>query len=194
MIRDLFESFYVGNVDVIAKRVIKDNTEFSYNRNLVGVYEEYLNQKTLLRTLIKNSDINAIEDKKHILLDGHKVSACITCAVIKVRLITNSHIEDDINGDRYVLDKSFRLNEQVALLSGLSCLLEFMADDKDNLYVNENDTSRTQLFFPETSYEDRSSYFDSLIRALHYSNIFSNINPLLLSHIFFLLKNTIGSV
>ena len=187
MIRSLFKSFYDGNIDVIAEQIVKHNAEFSYNRNLDGVYEEYLNQKTFLRTLIKNSDIDD-KDDTHNLLDGHKVSACITCAIIKVRLITNSHIEDDINNDRYILDKTFRLNEQVALLSGLSCLLEYMADDKENLYTNETDKTKTCLRFPKTSYEERSTYLDSLIRALHYSNIFSTVNPLLLSNIFFLIE------
>lgn len=188
MIRTLFESFYNGNVDVIAKQIIKSNSDFSYNRNLDGVYEEYLNQKTFLRTLIKNSDINDTENSTHILLDGHKVSACITCAIIKVRLITNNHIEDDFDNNKYVLDKTFRLNEQVALLSGLSCLLEYMADNKKNLYIDESDNTKTRLIFPETSYEERSSYLDSLIRALHYSNVFSTVNPLLLSNIFFLIE------
>lgn len=188
MIRTLFESFYNGNVDIIAKQIIKSNSDFSYNRNLDGVYEEYLNQKTFLRTLIKNSDIDDMENSTHILLDGHKVSACITCAIIKVRLITNNHIEDDFDNNKYVLDKTFRLNEQVALLSGLSCLLEYMADNKKNLYIDESDNTKTRLIFPETSYEERSSYLDSLIRALHYSNVFSTVNPLLLSNIFFLIE------
>lgn len=188
MIRTLFESFYNGNVDIIAKQIIKNNSDFSYNRNLDGVYEEYLNQKTFLRTLIKNSDIDDMENNTHILLDGHKVSACITCAIIKVRLITNNHIEDDFDNNKYVLDKTFRLNEQVALLSGLSCLLEYMADNKKNLYIDESDNTKTRLIFPETSYEERSSYLDSLIRALHYSNVFSTVNPLLLSNIFFLIE------
>lgn len=188
MIRTLFESFYNGNVDIIAKQIIKNNSDFSYNRNPDGVYEEYLNQKTFLRTLIKNSDIVDMENNTHILLDGHKVSACITCAIIKVRLITNNHIEDDFDNNKYVLGKTFRLNEQVALLSGLSCLLEYMADNKKNLYIDESDNTKTRLIFPETSYEERSSYLDSLIRALHYSNVFSTVNPLLLSNIFFLIE------
>lgn len=82
------------------------------------------------------------------------------------------------------MDKSFRLNEQVGLLSGISCLLEYMADNEENLYTDEANNTKTKIIFPITNYEDRSKYLDSLKRALYYSNLISNINPLLLSHIF----------
>lgn len=186
MLRDLFESFYEGNIDKIATQIVANNDGFSYIKNLDGVYEEYLNQKTALRYLIKSSTDNSAR-KDSDLLDGHKVSACITCAIIKVRLIVNSHIEDNDN-NAHSLDKSFRLNEQVGLLSGLSCLLEYMADNEENLYTDEANNTKTKIIFPITNYEDRSKYLDSLTRALYYSNLISNINPLLLSHIFFMVE------
>lgn len=192
MERSLFESFYRGNIEVIAKKIVSDNLDakkqpkFSYHSNLDGVYEEYLNQKTLLRTVIKNSQLDA-EDEDLILLDGHKVSACITCAIIKVRLITSPLICDsEIKGGKaYSLERAFRMNEQVALLSGLSCLYEFMAERPEHLYTNPEDHSKVEPIFPDTFYPTRSTYLDSLVRALYYSNTFSNINPLLLAHIFF---------
>ena len=121
------------------------------------------------------------------LLDGHKVAACITCSIIKVRLIVNSSIEDR-DDEAYSLEKSFRLNEQVTLLSGISCLVEYMADNEEYLYSDELEHNKTKLFFPKTNYEDRSKYLDSLVRALYYSNTLSNINPLLLSHIYFMIE------
>ncbi|MGN9126525.1 hypothetical protein ACTM97_08990 [Oliverpabstia intestinalis] len=186
MLRQLFESFYEGNIDKIATRVIANNEGFTYIKNLDGVYEEYLNQKTMLRYLIK-SKVNNGKDENAILLDGHKVAACITCAIVKVRLIVNNHVEDS-DGNIYSLDKSYRMNEQVALLSGLSCLLEYMAENKEFLYSDELDTNKTKLIFPKTHYVDRSDYLDSLVRALYYSNILSNINPLLLSHIYYMIE------
>lgn len=186
MLRQLFESFYEGNIEKIATQVVSANNGFSYFRNLDGVYEEYLNQKTMLRYLIK-SNVDTKEENNSVLLDGHKVAACISCAIIKVRLIVNNHIEDS-DDNAYSLDKSYRLNEQVALLSGLSCLLEYMADDEEFLYSEESDKSKTKLIFPKTKYEERSKYLDSLVRALYYSNTLSNINPLLLAHIYFMIE------
>lgn len=184
MLRSLFTSFYCGNVEPIAHRLVETNSDFMYVPNMDGVYEEYLNQKTLLRAIIKSGD-----NQDSILLDGHKVSACITCAVIKVRLIINKSIDDNMNNNPYTLDKAFRMNEQLALLSGLSCLFEYMAENKQNLYSDDNNTSSTSLILPKTGYETRSTYLDSLVRGLYYSNVFSNINPLLLSNIFFLIES-----
>lgn len=184
MLRTLFESFYNENVEKIAYKLISNNENFNYIRNVDGVYEEYLNQKTLLRTVIKSG-----ENKESVLLDGHKVSACITCAIIRVRLLTNKTIDDDGDMRPYSLDKAFRMNEQLAFLSGLSCLFEYMAEDKENLYSDSNDTDKTSFIFPKTGYENRSSYMDSLVRGLYYSNVLSNINPLLLANIFFLIES-----
>ncbi len=182
MERNLFEQFYDRIVDKIAEKVVKEHPEFEYTRNLDGVYEEYLNQKTLLHMLLKSS----AGDEKD-LLDGHKVSACITCAIIKVRVITCKKVEDSADKP-YSLTESFRLNEQIALLSGLSCLLAFMKDNPERLYLDGVGTTDFQLILPKTFYSERASYLDSLIRALYYSNLFACVNPLLLAHIFFLIE------
>lgn len=194
MERKLFEDFYCATVDVLANRIVsyekkqtKNNqTRVEYHRNLDGVYEEYLNQRTLLRTVIKNSKLDAA-DEGEILLDGHKVAACLTCAIIKVRLLTSPQICDGgVKEDgAYKLDRAYRRNEQLALLCGLSCLFGFMAERPEHLYVDTNNHTKTDIIFPETFYPERSSYLDSLVRALFYSNTFSNINPLLLSHIYY---------
>lgn len=187
MLKQLFESFYNGNIEVIAKRVAGANTGFHYTRNLDGVYEEYLNQRTALRYLIK-SNIGSNDGNNSILLDGHKVAACITCAIIKVRLITASDIEDSVERS-YSLDNSNRLNEQVALLCGLSCLLEYMFEEKEYLFpAAQQNHDKISLIFPQTKYHERSTYLDSLVRGLYYSNLLSTVNPLLLSHIFFMIE------
>ena len=54
MQKDLFELFYTRNIDVIASDLIKANPGFTYHPNQTGVYEEYLNQKTMIKMLLKN--------------------------------------------------------------------------------------------------------------------------------------------
>lgn len=186
MLRQLFESFYRGNIEVIAQKIAETNENIAYVSNLDGVYEEYLNQKTALKRLIKSAD--AKNDDSEMLLDGHKVSACITCAIIRVRLLVHTECDDDEDDNGYSLDKSNRLNEQLAVLSGLSCLLEYMKTDDEFLCRKGTDATKTSFVFPKTKYEERSRYLDSLIRGLYYSNIVSSINPLLVSHIFFMIE------
>lgn len=186
MHRQLFEKFYNEAIQVIANEIIRRNSEFSFKNNLDGVYEEYLNQRTALRYLIK-SDSMLDRENGSILLDGHKVSACITCAIIKVRLITCSQINDSEN-EMYSLSKANRMNEQLALLSGLTCLLSYMAEEQPHLYPRSQSDKKIKLILPETKYQNRSTYLDSLVRGLYYSNLISTINPLLLSHIYFMIE------
>lgn len=185
MQRRLFDSFYKGNIEKIAKEIASNNEGIEYVPNLNGAYEEYLNQKTALKRLIKG--FNEQKDDFEILLDGHKVAACITCAVARVRLLVDISC-DDTSENNYTLDTSNRLNEQLAVLSGLSCLLEYMKADDEFLCPEGTNTSATNFIFPKTNYEDRSRYIDSLIRGLYYSNIVSNVNPLLVAHIFFMVE------
>ena len=190
MQRQLFESFYKHTIETIALEVLKANKEFEYKDNLNGVYEEYLNQRTALKYLIKGNPIAQGETNQipgAPLLYGHKVAACITCAIIKVRIIVSDKVAES-DDQMYLLDKSNRLNEQVALLCGLSCLLMYMMEDKTHLFSSEAGSEENiQLSFPKTKYPERSSYLDSLVRGLYYSNLISNINPLLLSHIYFMI-------
>jgi hypothetical protein len=124
-------------------------------------------------------------DENDDLLDGHKVSACITAAIIKTRII-NSKLLEDSDDNEFTLLNSNRMNEQVAMLSGISCLLEYMADDRENLCLPTED--KVVLRLPKTKYEDRSSYLDSIIRALYYTNLTNGMSTLLLSNIFFFIE------
>ena len=186
MRRELFESFYDAIISPIAHQLVAKNHDCVYVSNIGGVYEEYLNQKTALKYLIKGNTRNR-PDTENVLLDGHKVASCITCAIIRTRLISSGK-SDDLEQDGYELATSNRLNEQLALLCGLTCLLEYMSTDESHLYSDQVDKSKTKLKFPKTKYEERSKYLDSLVRGLYYSNVVSNINPLLLSHIFFMIE------
>ena len=186
MIRCLFESFYTENIDTIAKEICKANADISYTPNPGGVFEEYLNQKTLLKSLIKKQK-DGTESKDAPLLDGHKIAACITCAITKARLVSSSTTEDSEEAP-FKLETSSRMNEQIALLSGLTCLLAYMADNETNLYPAGKEGGKIDIVFPKTNYDDGTPYIDSLIRALYYSNVLSVNNPLLLAHIFFFIE------
>lgn len=183
MLRKLFETFYEKGISPIAKEIVEKNPGLTYRENIDGVYEEYLNQKTLLRTLLKKSP----ENEADALLDGHKVAACVTCAIIKVRLITCNKIEDDEIDSAYSLEKALRMNEQLAMFSGLNCLMRFMMENDDNLYLDDSEKRIVDLTQPTTFYPERSEYWSSLIRALYYTNVCTAVNPLLLANIYFLL-------
>ena len=183
----LFEKFYTKNIDVIANDLTSANPEYFYRANLEGVYEEYLNQKTMLKMLLKNDQTSTSTSADAALLDGHKIAACITCAIIKVRLITYKKEEDDEKKRAYSLEKANRLNEQLALLSGLGCLIAFMLDNEENLNLEPLNNGKLELQLPGTYYPERSDYLSSLVRALYYTNTFSSINVLLLANIYFLL-------
>jgi len=190
MERLLFESFYRGNIEVIARELCAAHEGFVYRENLDGVFEEYLIQRELLRSLLKKraslKDIADSKDednsKSELLLDGHKVSACITASIIKVRIVGNKHVNDQTEEPYNLIDSS-RMNEQVALFSGLSCLLEFMANNQENLQLPQEEL--IHLRFPKTYYEERSGYLDSLVRALYFANVMNGVNTLLLAHVFF---------
>jgi hypothetical protein len=179
---ELFESFYNGNIEDIAKAVCKEHEDFCYQANVKGVFEEYLNQKTFLRQIIKDENENSSSGD---LLDGHKIAACITVAIQKVRIIQNTKAEDS-DEERFELSKSTRMNDQVALLSGISCLLEYMAVDKTDLMLDSE--NKICLRFPQTDYEKSSKYLDSLNRALYYTNVISSTNTLLLANIFYFIE------
>lgn len=186
MQKDLFELFYTRNIDVIASDLIKANPGFTYHPNQTGVYEEYLNQKTMIKMLLKNDQSSSNTFADAALLDGHKIAACITCAIIKVRLITYDNVDDGENCE-YSLEKASRMNEQLALLSGLSCLIAFMLDNVEDLNLLPLNNDKLDLHLPDTYYPERSDYLSSLVRALYYTNTFSSINVLLLANIYFLL-------
>ena len=202
MEREVFRRFYDETVapsrDMICKG--KEKEGIKAVDNFEGVYEEYLNQKTLLKLLLKKeakeADQEAEAHDKNQRLDRHKISACITAAIVKTRLISDTHVNDR-NGQEYLLRDSNRMNEQLAFYCGMSNLMAFMTDESD---VNKQELENFHL--PKTNYSinhikriDRNGqekgeqdYRDSIIRALYYANTVSGVQPLMLSNIFFLLE------
>jgi hypothetical protein len=189
MERKDFKDYFDNTVTVLADKICEENPSFHFTKKFDGLYEEYLNQRTLLKLLIKK--IDDPPEKRN--LDRHKVAACITIAVMKTRLLYIDDI-DDVN-DSYSLGKASRMNEQLAFLCGLNLLISYMVEDPE---IDAKIKNKLGDFkFPETRYEKYNKnkeegkhkrYIDSMIRGLYYSNISSGFPILLLSNIFFLLE------
>ena len=103
MTRDEFLEFYNSTVKKLGVRFSEDYPQFIFCENASSLYEEYLNQKIMLRTLYEKENT-----PKRMLLDRHKVCACMLVAIIKVRLLS-SKIETD---DAVNLSNASRINEQ----------------------------------------------------------------------------------
>ena len=82
MKKDSFIDFYNKVVKTLGTRLVEDYSNFYFCDNPNSLYEEYLNQKQILRVLYEKNGV----DKS--LLDRHKVCACMTVAIIKVRLLS----------------------------------------------------------------------------------------------------------
>jgi len=196
MEKKVFKIFYDNTI--IPLRDMMCNEEFKSVDNFEGVYEEYQNQKTLLKLLLKNEDKENPDDINN-KLDRHKISACISVAILKTRLIYDINADDNENEKReYFLYNSNRMNEQLAFYCGMSNLIAFMADESEN---DEDIKDIKNFHLPKTSYNaDRlgrdkkkigdlkQNYIDSIIRGLYYTNTMSGVQTLLLSNIFFLLE------
>ncbi|MDR1149598.1 MAG: hypothetical protein LBK66_13300 [Spirochaetaceae bacterium] len=168
-------TYYNGIVIPIAEGICKDNSNLEFTSNLDGVYEEYLKQKALIKLLVKNANDGA----EYTLLDRHKIAACLTTAVMKTQLLHPDNI-DDANND-YSLLESSRVNAQLAFLTGLNIIICFMIEENPSLKETFEDFK-----LPKPRYQ--STYLDSTIRALYFSDVTSGFSPLLLSNIFFLLE------
>jgi len=178
MDREHFRQIYDGTICQIVNGIRKESGRVDFKDNFDGLFEEYLNQKALLKLLLeKDAGNNKTEEN---LLDRHKVAACITVAIMKMRLLHFNDM-DDHNND-YSLTTANRINEQLAFLSGLHIILLFMADDLQIKGKLKN------FEFPKTNHESESTYLDSIIRTLYYSNTLSGFHTLLIANIFFLLE------
>jgi hypothetical protein len=173
--RETFEEFFNKTVRTLIKGICDANDNITFTENFDGLFEEYMNQVTLLRLMVKDKD----DSPESMMLDRHKIAACITVAVMKTRLLHPDNI-DDYND--YSLINASRINEQLAFLCGLNIVISYMAADP-----KVKDTLKS-FSFPTTRYPDKSEYIDSITRALYYSNTASGFPLLLLSDIYFLLE------
>ena len=74
-----FLEFYNGVVKKLGVHLENEYRQFHFCDNPDSLYEEYLNQKTMLRVLYQKKN-----GESKTLLDRHKVCACMTAAIIKV--------------------------------------------------------------------------------------------------------------
>lgn len=164
-----FLDFYNKVVKKLGMRLEHEFQQFHFNDNPHSLYEEYLNQKSILRILYDKKDG---EEKS--LLDRHKVCACMTSAIIKVRLLSGN-IETD---DGFVLSSAFRINEQLAFMSSWELFLGFI-----RLHREEDDKN---YILPDTYHND--SFLDTFTRTLFFANQLNALSTPLIANIFFLLE------
>ena len=164
-----FLDFYNQVVKKLGLQLENDYKQFHFCDNPHSLYEEYLNQKTMLRTLYEKKNG---EDKT--LLDRHKVCACMTVAIIKVRLVSEN-IEID-NG--YSLSSANRINEQLAFMSSWELFLGFIRLHKEEKNKNYK--------LPDTYHNN--SFLDTITRSLFFANQLNSLSTPLIANIFFLLE------
>ena len=164
-----FLDFYNQVVKKLGLQLENDYKQFHFCDNPHSLYEEYLNQKTMLRTLYEKKNG---EDKT--LLDRHKVCACMTVAIIKVRLVSEN-IEID-NG--YSLSSANRINEQLAFMSSWELFLGFI-----RLHKEEKDKNYK---LPDIYHNN--SFLDTITRSLFFANQLNSLSTPLIANIFFLLE------
>ena len=170
MDKEVFDLFYNSVVRQIGNRFIDEHKEFSFNDSenaVASLYEEYLNQKTILRNVYNK------KDKNHELLDRHKVCACITVAIIKVRPLSKKMV-DDIG---YTISSATRVNEQLAFLSAWELFKGFLKSKKDRLIDGH---------LPSTYHN--ASFEDTITRSLYFSNQLNVLSTPLIANIFFLIE------
>lgn len=159
-----FLEFYEKVVKELGLRLEKSYPEFHFCDNAGGLYEEYLNQKTLLRQFY---------GKGEALMDRHKVCACMLAAIVKVRLLSS-----DVEDIEYTIENASRVNEQLAFMSSWELFLSFLraGGADDNMYKE----------FPKTGHND--SFVDTIVRSLFMANQMNMLSTPLLANIFFLLE------
>ena len=123
-----FLEFYNGVVKKLGVHLENEYRQFRFCDNPDSLYEEYLNQKTILRVLYQKKN-----GESKTLLDRHKVCACMTAAIIKVRLVSGN-IQTD---DGFSLSAASRINEQLAFMSTWELFLGFI-----RLHKEETDKKR----------------------------------------------------
>lgn len=164
-----FLSFYDNVVKKLGLRCEQEYRQFRFCDNPHSLYEEYINQKNLLRIMYDKKDG---EEKS--LLDRHKVCACMTAAIIKVRLLSGD-IEKD---EDFKLSSASRINEQLAFMSAWELFLGFV-----RLHKEEIDK---EYKLPDTYHND--SFLDTFTRSLFFANQLNSISTPLLANIFFVLE------
>lgn len=167
-----FLKFYNTVIKHYAEEFVEQNSSYLFVDQPERIYEEYLNQKTLMRVLLgKQSGVQ--------LLDRHKVCAAMTVAILKCRPIVKLDVEDE-NGN-FELAEASKINEQIAFLSSWSLQIAFITAEatKKNMVDRE-------FVFPPTYHN--SDFTDTFSRALFWANAQNSLSPELIANVYFLLE------
>lgn len=164
-----FIEFYNQVVKILGTRFANEYPEFVFCNNPSSLYEEYLNQKTMLRVLYGKENK---PDK--MLLDRHKVCACMAVAIIKVRLLSSNLSSDS----GFELSNASRINEQLAFMSTWELFKGFIV-----LHGEEQDKNYE---LPKTFHN--VSFLDTITRSLYFANQLNSLSTPLMANIFFLLE------
>ena len=170
MRREDFNEFYDKTVKKYAEEFVRHNPDYCFHDNAGRIYEEYINQKTLMKVILDKRG-------KESLLDRHKVCAAMTVAILKSRPLICNTIED--KDGSFKLSKSSKINEQIAFYSSWTLLLSF-------LEAAENAKKLESYVFPKTFHND--DFVDTFTRALFLANVQNSLYPELLANIYFLLE------
>lgn len=170
MRRDDFNDFYENTIRRHAQHFLEYNKGYTFHDVSDRIYEEYLNQKTLMRIVLE-------KDRPNQLLDRHKVCAAMTVAILKCRPITCDSI-DDIDGS-FKLSDACTVNEQLAFYCSWSLLIGFIQA------ANKDDEER-KFVLPPTNHND--NFVNTFTRSLFAANAQNSLSPELLANIFFLLE------
>ena len=170
MHRDDFNDFYDNTIKRHAQHFLEKNMGYTFQNSADRIYEEYLNQKTLMRIVLEKND-------PHQLLDRHKVCAAMTVAILKCRPITCDSIND--KDGNFKLSEACTVNEQLAFYCSWSLLIGFIqAADKN--------AEGRKFVLPPTNHND--NFVNTFTRALFAANVQNSLSPELLANIYFLLE------
>lgn len=164
-----FLEFYDQVVKGLGKRFEEEYPEYVFCDNSSSLYEEYLNQKTMLRVLYGKED-----KPEKMLLDRHKVCACMTVAIVKVRLLS-SKLDTDKG---FELSIASRINEQLAFMSTWELFKGFV--------LLHGEYERKNFELPETFHN--GTFLDTITRSLFYANQLNSLSTPLIANIFYLLE------
>lgn len=160
-----FQSFYNKIIKPLAEQFISTNHGFSFSDNFPGLYEEYMNQKAML---------HLVYGKKDALLDRHKICACLTVSIIKVRLLS-SDLEADNN---FSIGEANCVNEQLAFLSSWELMKAFI--------VTKEEQTVEKFILPETFHN--VSFVETVTRSLFMANQLNGLSAPLIANMYFLLE------
>lgn len=160
-----FEFFYNKTIKVLAEQFILENPTYKFCDNLSGLYEEYMNQKAMLHW---------VYGKEEKLLDRHKICACMTVAIIKVRLLSSDLKEDN----NYSINEANCINEQLAFLSSWELLKAFI--------ITKEEEKIKEFKLPETFHN--LTFEETVTRSLFMAGQLNGLSTPLISNMYFLLE------